>query len=508
MAINFVPNDPEAGSASPAMGQKSPLANRPSSGSGFTFSNQSPEGVAAPGTPQFLFWQVREAAIAAVTAWEACAGAAHKAWQGNRKKLALLQDVGVDLNAFYDRQSFSFFHQTVGNRTFFSGGSTDVVAHEVGHGLLDSMRPDFFDVNFLEVGAFHEAFGDVMAILTALEDIDTRKNLLVVAPDLRAGNFVESTAEELSMAIGLKFPGHNASVPRRAFNTFKFQMPTTLPSDGGPGELINEVHSFGMIFTGCFWDLIANLFNASATRDEAALLAAARLAGRVLIEGVKDVVVKPRFIQSIGRAMTLADQNINGGANRDHIGAAFASHDILLGSNAMMAPTMALAGAAPKGATLAPKVREDLRRRLGNVRGAKLSLSATNFFGVKAVHAVQTRTVPLGSVHAKLKGVVAMAQEPVIVGASGGRAAVMGAVPNTAETDDEVKAFVEALVAHDRIRFGGKAAKSAVARRAFPEHVTHVVKSMGGKKVLQRVRFLCGCAGCGPRSSGRPVACR
>lgn len=497
MAINFIPNDPDAGAAAPAMRRKDPSPNRPSSSSGFTFSNQSAEGEAAPGTPQFLFWQAREAAIAAVAAWEACAGQTHTAWQGNRKKLPLMQDAGKDLNAFYDRASFSFFHETVGAETFFSGASTDVVSHEVGHGLLNSMRPDFFEVNFLEVGAFHEAFGDCMAILTALGDTETRQRLLAVAPNLRARDFVESTAEQLSRAIGLAIPGHNAAEPRHAFNTFKFQIPSTLPDNGGPGALINEVHSFGMIFTGCFWNLIANLFNASATQDEAALLAAVKLAGKLLIEGARGAVVRPRFLQSIGRAMVLADQNMNGGANRQHINDAFARHDILLGANAMMAPTMALAGTAPKGAKLGTAAREDLRRRLGSVRGAKLSLSAIDFFGVKAVNAVQTRGVQLGSVDPKLKGVVAIAHEPVIVGASGSRAAVMGAVPNVAETESEVKAFVGSLVAHRRIGYGRKAKKAAVAKRDFPEHVTHVVKSVGGRKVLQRVRFLCGCLRCG-----------
>jgi hypothetical protein len=496
MTINFIPNDPDAGAAAPAMRQKNALPDRPAARSGFTFSNQSPEAPAAPGTPQFLFWQAREAVIAAVEAFEACAGP-HTAWQGNRKKLPLRQDEGEDLNAFYDRASLSFFHQKVGNRIFFSGASTDVTAHETGHALLDSLRPEFFEVNFLEVGAFHEAFGDCVAMLTALNDLETRQKLLAVAPNLRARNFVESTAEELSKGISIAFPGHNAAEPRHAFNTLKFQIPSTLPDNGGPGELINEVHSFGMIFTGCFWDLIANLFNASASQDEAALLAAAKLAGKILVEGVKGVVVRARFMQSIGRAMTLADQNLNNGANREHIGNAFGSHDIMLGSNAMMATSMALSGPAPKGGKLGAGARDDLRARLGNVRGARLSTSATNFFGVSAVNAVQTRNVALGSVDPKLKGVVAVAHEPVIVGSSGTRAAVMGAVPNTAETEAEVKAFVESLVAHRRIAFGGKAAKSAVAKRDFPDHFTHVIKSVGGKKVLQRVRFLCGCAGCG-----------
>src|SRR5258705_616531 len=380
MAINFIPNDPDAGAAAPGMRRKDPSPNRPSSSSGFTFSNQSAEGEAAPGTPQFLFWQAREAAIAVVAAWEACAGQTHTAWQGNRKKLPLLQDAGKDLNAFYDRASFSFFHETVGDQTFCSGASTDVVSHEVGHGLLDSMRPDFFEVNFLEVAAFHEAFGDCTAILTALGDTETRQRLLAVAPNLRARDFVESTAEQLSRAIGLAIPGHNAAEPRHAFNTFKFQIPSTLPDNGGPGALINEVHSFGMIFTGCFWNLIANLFNASATQDEAALLAAAKLAGKILIEGARGAVVRPRFLQSIGRAMVLADQNMNGGANRQHINDAFARHAILLGANARMAPTMGLAGTPPKGAKLGTATTEDLRRRLGSVRRAKLTPSASHFF--------------------------------------------------------------------------------------------------------------------------------
>jgi fungalysin metallopeptidase (M36) len=495
MAVNFIPNDPAAGPAAPVMRKKAKLPTRPASRSGFIYSNVSPEGVAAPGTPQFLFWQARDAAIAAVQAWEASAGS-HTAWQGKRKKLPLLQDEGVDLNAFYDRASFSFFHQQVGKQTFFSGASTDVVSHEVGHGMLDSVRPDFFEVNFLEVGAFHEAFGDCIAMLTALADRETRQKLLTVAPDLRKRNFVESTAEELSKAIGLAIPGHNAAEPRHAFNTFKFQIPSTLPSNGGPGVLINEVHSFGMIFTGCFWDLIANLFGASTSKNEAALLTAAKLAGQLLIAGAKGVLVTPRFLQSVGRAMTLADQAMNGGANRDHIADAFARHNIMLGSNAMMAPSMALTGAAPRGAKLGAAARQDLRQRMGNVRGARLSVSTTNFFGMRAVSAVQTRNVPLGSLDPKLKGVVAVAHEPVIVGSSGGRAAVMGAVPHVAETDSEVMAFVESLIAHKRIQFSGKA-RSAIAARDFPDHTTHVIKSVGGKKVLQRVRFLCACRECG-----------
>lgn len=495
MSINFIPNDPRAGSTAPAMREQAARSNRPASKSGFVFSGTSPQGVAAPGSAQFLFWQCREGALAALEAWEASAGT-HKRWQGNRRKLQLLQDAGEDLNAFYDRASFSFFHMAIGGVTFFSGASTDVVAHELGHGLLDSVRPEFFDVNFLEVGAFHEAFGDCLAILTALGDQESRQKLLAVTSDLRKRNFVESTAEDLSDGIRRLQAGHNAAEPRHAFNTFKFRLPTSLPTTGGPGALVNEVHSFGMIFTGCFWDLIANIFAAGKTKTEADLLSAARLAGKILIAGAKGALVTPRFLQSVGRAMVLADQSLHGGANREHIGKAFQAHDILLGSNAMLAPSMALAGKAPKGASLAAATRNDLSRRLGGVRGAKMSVTASNVFGTRVVSAVQTREVPLGDVDKRLRGVVAVAKEPVMVGSSGGLATVLGVLPNAADTETEVQSFVKSLLDHGRIEFAkpktgavALAARSGGGKRV--DGPTHVVTSERGKKVLRRIRFRC-----------------
>lgn len=494
MAINFIPNDPHAGPAAPGLRSQPRRANRPASKAGFSFTNTSRQGLADPGTPKFIYWQCREAALAALEAWEACAGT-QRFWQGDRRKLALLQDAGVALNAFYDRASVSFFHRPVGATMFFSGASADVVAHEVGHGLLDAVRPEFFDVNFLEVGAFHEAFGDCLAMLTALGDLPTRQRLLAFTADLRKRNFVESTMEDLARAIGLVMPGHNAAEPRHAFNTFKYQLPQTLPDDGAPGALVNEVHSFGMLFTGCFWELIANLFGAAPARNEASLLAAARLAGSLLIAGARAAVVTPRFLQSVGRGMVLADQSMNAGANRDAIRAAFAKHDIALGANAMFAASMALDGSAPVGATLAPAVRKDVLRRVGAARGAKLDVIAASRFGKSMVNAVHSRQVSLGGIDRRLAGCVALGYEPVLVGGSGGRAAVLGALPNAADTEAEVHAFVKSLLAHDDIELGKPKPRGAAAAAAVDEvgAPTHVLRSVGGKKVLQRVRFRCVC---------------
>jgi hypothetical protein len=504
MSINYIPNDPLASSTAPGIRAKTKRPNRPASRAGFALSNGTAEGTFEPGTAEFLFWQCREAGLAALEAWEAVAGTFAR-WQGNRKKMALLQDEGVDINAFYDRDSFSFFHRQIGDKVFFSGASTDVVAHEVGHGLLDALRPDLWDAPFLETGAFHEAFGDCVAILTALNDPETRTKLLASAPSLKKKNFVESTAEELSDGIRRLLPTHNAAEPRHAHNDFQFAIPETLPDTGGPGELINEVHSFGMIFSGCFYDLIGGIFAAQPTQTSASLLTAVKTAGGLLMGGAATAEIGPRFVQAVGRAMVLADEEQNDGAHRDQIRAAFAAHNIQLGANALLAPVAVLAGKAP-GVSRRPKVaaatRKDLADRLGLDKGARLSVELAELPGRRFARVVHNRTVSLGAIDKRLKGVTVSAPVPVIVGASNGRAAIMGALPETVSTDREVEAFVRSLVKNGQIEFGGPNGAAANARSAAAgpagrkkpvSRETHRVRSVGGKKVLARVRFHCDC---------------
>jgi hypothetical protein len=501
--IAFIPNDPLAGTKAPNLRKKAKRKNRPASRATFTLPTPPDEAAFDPGTPEFLFWQCREASLTTLAAWEAFAGP-HLNWQGNRKKLPLHPDAGDDLNAYYDRDSFSFFHYDVGAKTLFSGSSTDVVAHEVGHGLLDTIRPELWDATFLEAGAFHEAFGDCVALLTAFSDADTRRKLLANGT-LRKKNFVESTAEELSDGIRRIQPNHNAAAPRRALNNFQYQLPSTLPFDGPPGALINEVHSFGMLFSGCIWELVAEIFANSAGKP-ADLLAAAKTTGKLLVEGSKVAPITSRFFQSVGRSMVLADDTLNGGVNRDHVKAAFQKHGILLGSSAMLAPTIALAGNAPSRNTpLHVSTKKDLMKRLGAGRADRLSAKPINLFGQRVTRAVLHKEVELGSVHKALAGVVALVDVPVIVGGSGKRAAVVGQVPEPVATDEEVQLFVKSLVENDQIELPSAKKSNGTAKRARGvvrrngksnganghglQRATHEVVTLKGTKVLRRVRF-------------------
>jgi len=501
MPINFIPNDPLSGAGSPPSRQKQPHANRPGSRASLQFFDAEPVGLASPGTPQFLFWQAREASLLALDAWERVAGPFTR-WQGNRRTIPFVQNavaqIGATptLNAFYNRASFQFFEGVAGGQTTFSGESTDVVAHELGHGLLDAIRPDLIEATLLEVGAFHEAFGDCVAILTGLADSASRQ---AVRTSLAARNFLETTAEDLSEAIRRFRPTHNAAEPRRARNTLQWQLPTTLPDDGGPGVLINEDHSFARVFSGCFYDLILGL--AGASPSASAARSAAVSAGRLLVAGARTAPVTARFYQAVGRAMVMADQQLNAGVNRVLLGQVFAGHGVSLGSSAMLAPVAALAGAGPtlsaKSATLTGPARRDLVARLGGTAPAKMAVNLLDIGGSRVAHTLVERKVALGAVHSQLRGVVVRVQESVLVGSSGGRAAVLGAMPEMNSTQDEVMSYVGALMKHKRILIKPEKKKGGAKGKVAPmSPQTHEIVTVGGQRELRRRAFACGCGYC------------
>lgn len=506
MPILYFPNDPEA------RGQRTPRTIRPSRNraagrAGFAFGTMPKAQPWPADSDAFLRWQCREALLRAVSAWEKIAGPLRRWQHGTR--LRVDADIGEELNAYYDRESVGYAHQRSARngRLRRFAASVDVVAHEAGHAFLDALRPELWDSNLPEPNAFHEAFGDCVAILTALADRDLRRALLAADPKLARANFVETLMESLANGIRDEVPGHNAAKPRRGRNRHRWTFFTSLPADGGPGVLIADSHSFGQVFVGCFYDTLRNIFLAGRRHDEAALWSAARTAGRLLARAARKAPHGPRFFQSVGRAMTLEDDALSGGRHHEAIRLAFKAHGILLGSVAALAPRAMLEGPAPKAAVGGPTVMakstlEDLRARLSLPPGAALRMRSYELGGRRVTEACHEREVPLTGLSERLQGVVAIGVEPTLVGAENRRAAVLGALPDAQMTTDEVRAFVRGLVARGAIAYD-EAARRAAARRttrrgrgavASPRAApTHAVVQEGGKPVLKRLRYACGC---------------
>jgi hypothetical protein len=484
--INFISNDPLAPAHQPREVAARP--DRKPELAGFLVTGNEPEAVYPVGTPGFLRWQSRQAAILAVEAWEEALDAPITSWAAaldDPSTIVLVPDAGTDLNAFYDRASLSFFHRSGSGRTVFSGASTDVVAHETGHALLDALRPDLWDTSFLEVGGAHEAFGDITALLTALADKSTRQDLLGLVPDLGTAHFVEATAEDLSDGVRL-FIGamHPASKPRRALNTFSWQLPETMSRQGGPDDMIAEVHSIARILTGCFYDVLRALYR-EQEQTENGLWEATRIAARLAWSGFANAPEVPRFFRAVGRQMALAAGTQSEEMSR-LVSKAFTRHGVALGASALLAPELALAGDAPQfnRSTAVADVQDatidDLRRRLGT-GSAPVDVSMVRVDNTSVAKVSFHVDVALDDVDPRLAGVVCPTNVPALVGESGHSAALLHA-PRQDVATEETQQFVRVLIANDQLAFDQES----------PRGPTHVVGQRDeGTRELRRVGFSC-----------------
>ena len=508
MPILFLGNDPEAKHGiAPRL--VTPMRRRGKRRADFDLGSMPRARRWPLDSDEFLAWQCREGLLRALSTWESIAGPLTR-WQGRKRpRLKVRVDAGADRNAYYARGELGFCSDTnARGRVRRFAMSVDVVAHEAGHAFLDAIRPDLFDTPYLETNAFHEAFGDCIAILTSLADDGIRKALLKRDPLLSRANFVETLMESLANATREASRGDNAAAPRRGKNRHRWMLPTELPDDGGPGVLINEDHSFGQVFVGCFYDTLRNVFRASPKRNAAALARAASVVGKLLVRAAEKAAITPRFFQAVGRAMSLEDDALHGRAHHEAIRLAFQAHGILLGSVVAVAPRASLRGSAPKRvrgrkSVLAKATLEDLRSRLSLPARTTMSVRSYDLGGTRVAEASHLRPVPLRGLSEQLANVVALGPEPALIGASEKSAAVLGALPDAQMTRDEVRSFVAGLVRRGAIAFNAGDAKAArPARGAVRPHgtVTHVVVERRGRKVLERLRFSCGCR------SGAPAA--
>lgn len=182
--------------------------------------------------------------------------------------IKLVPNAGEKANAFYDRRYFKFFHFVSNGKKIYTSLSADIVLHELGHGLLDAIRPDFFSAASIEIWAFHESFGDINSIICSLHfDPIVDKLLAETGGNLKQSNIVSKVAEEFGLGMG------SVCGLREAFNNFKYVSPRTLPDQTHDGSLSREVHSFSRIMTGIFYEVLCELYEKLGKNKEALIKA-------------------------------------------------------------------------------------------------------------------------------------------------------------------------------------------------------------------------------------------
>lgn len=458
-----------------------------------------PRPAAAPHptvTREFRYWNAEFTLGHALDFWVALMPQGTR-WSTFGAALPVALDVGQDLNANYSRPfGLRFYHRTVEGVPVFSGGSPDVIRHELGHGLLDALRPELFDAASYEVDAFHEAFGDVSAMLAALQLPTFRQRLLQETPGrLNVNSRLSRLAEQLGWGIRQLAPDDvDRDCLRNAANRFRYQTPTSLPDQAPATVLSSAPHSFARVFTGAFLDALTNMVDAIGGPGDANLETVSQDLGQLLVDGVLAASVTPTFYSQMAAAMVQAAKVRNGGRYRPALLGAFVERgllDLVAARTLDAAEVPTFQSAAGSGGPVRG-IAPGQSRMSGEGSSVQLGYGAESSEGYRA-DASEAPGLPLISVHAEFLDQPVSCHAP----AEHERFAVAPSVYGPAETvtdpTESAKRYLATLIRLGRVDPGPVPGMVSGVTTQDPEHRTHRLESQPEGLVLKRTQFLCLC---------------
>lgn len=231
-------------------------------------------------------------------------------WAGTHN-LIVNPRAGKDINAFYNRASMQFFSYN----GMFTIDSSDIVAHELGHAILDSYRPDAWGATSLEVWSFHEAFADITAMLNIMShDEILHFALNQTDGNMRKASVITNLAEHVGQAVyKLSGPksGRHPQYLRSTINNFKYVNPGTLPKAATHDRLAAECHSFGRVFLGAFYDILVMIYEDTLAKGHArynALKHARDALAKRVLAAIQKAPLNTRFYESIAKTMLWAEK--------------------------------------------------------------------------------------------------------------------------------------------------------------------------------------------------------
>lgn len=338
-----------------------PAPKLPAGTLGITIVEPAPPAQPYPvGSSKFRYWVAAEALARGMQFWQKLLPTGTK-WATPDGKLRVNLDLDVDLNAYYRRgmSRLEFYHTTIGGRTIYSGESPNIVCHELGHAVLDALRPQLFNVMSIEGASFHESFGDISAILCALQLDSTVQSLInETGGRLYRSTFLSRVAEELGWAIRQIRPQNvDPDCLRNAVNSFFYRDPMTLPTTAPASLLSSAPHSFSRIFTAAFYDALSGMVTAdNANPTVKSIQKVSRDAGQILVDAIGNAPVVPNYYSQVAAQMIASDATRFRRKYRDVLKGAFVRHGILsLEAAAAIvstsAPITAMAGIVDDAAT-------------------------------------------------------------------------------------------------------------------------------------------------------------
>jgi hypothetical protein len=172
-------------------------------------------------------------------------------WASNMGRLILLPHAGYQENAFYDRATGAlhfFYFEGPDGKPVYTCLSHDIIVHELGHAVLDGLKPYYNEVSSPETAGFHEYFGDAVAMMASLGNREIARIVTRGGPErLSPKNVVSAIASEFGAALrGLK----DEDYLRGAWNNRRMK------------DLRGtyEEHDWSEVLTGVYYDLIQFLY--------------------------------------------------------------------------------------------------------------------------------------------------------------------------------------------------------------------------------------------------------
>lgn len=231
-----------------------------------------------------------------------------KKWAATQS-LQIVPQAGKDLNAYYDRTNLKFFYYPIRGKTMFTADSSDVVAHELGHALLDAMRPDFWSVQSLEIWSFHEAFSDIVSIVSIMQYEEIINSVLSLNIDISQSNSISRLAEEFGILIYNLGGNKNKNLPNclrdPAIQKFKYIDPNLLPKESLDNELCAECHSFGRVFSAAWYQILVNIYKLELRKNSPvnALKKARDISFSILLQAIPNSPRVVEYYSAIAKSM-------------------------------------------------------------------------------------------------------------------------------------------------------------------------------------------------------------
>lgn len=158
-------------------------------------------------------------------------------------------------NAYYSSYepslNFGYFRSMFRRTPVWTCLSHDVIAHELGHAILDNFRPLFYD-SHLDTGALHESFGDIMALFSALEHPCVVEHLYrETGGDIFHPSLITRGSEEFGVGLnGVGVPYLRSALEGPAYS---------IVFDEVLGEDYLEPHARSIIWTAAIYEIMGQL---------------------------------------------------------------------------------------------------------------------------------------------------------------------------------------------------------------------------------------------------------